>query len=71
MSLNTTDVENPYDDDAEAAALRLDDIENPYDEYSEEEEIADEGDDNNFGEQLDAVFAELVAVVEINRSSSC
>ena len=25
MSLNTTDVENPYDDDAEAAALRLDD----------------------------------------------
>ena len=41
MSLNTTDVENPYDDDAaalrldddaEAAALRLDDVENPYDD---------------------------------------
>ncbi len=61
MSLNTTDVENPYDDvDAEAAALRLDD-----------EEIADEEEDNNFGEQLDEVFAELVEVVEINRSSSC
>ena len=54
MSLNTTDVENPYDDV----------------EYSEEE-IANEGEDNNFGEQLDEVFAELVEVVEINRSSSC
>ena len=67
MSLNTTDVEDLYDD----VENPYDDIENPYDEYSEEEEIADEGDDNNFGEQLDAVFAELVAVVEINRSSSC